>query len=400
MTLTRPAPPSSYSSDSARVAIVHYWLVTHRGGERVIEALAEMFPQADIFTLVYDPSGTSPVIRQHPIHTSFIQKLPFGRRFYRAYLPLFPLALEHFDLRGYDLVISSESGPAKGVLTDPETCHICYCHTPMRYVWNLYHDYRATAGPVARLAMPLFMHYLRQWDQASAGRVDYFVANSENTARRVRRYFGREAHVIYPPVDTRRFTWSCSVDSYYLAVAEMVPYKRIDLAIEAFNRCGRKLLVVGEGPEWRRWRRLAKPNVEFLGRLESQALAKLYASCRALIFPGEEDFGIIPLEAQACGRPVIAYRRGGSLETVIAYDGNGSRNPEACTGLLFPAQTVEALVEAVRLFESVEGRFDPAFIRAHAERFDTSRFKAEMQAFVNDKLAEFSRRLGMRLGSA
>jgi glycosyltransferase involved in cell wall biosynthesis len=383
-----------------RIALVHYWLVTHRGGERVLEALAEMFPQADIFTLVYDESGTSATIRQHPIHTSFIQKLPFGRRCYRAYLPLFPLALEHFDLRGYDLVISSESGPAKGVLTDAETCHICYCHTPMRYVWNLYHDYRASAGPLTRLAMPLFMHYLRQWDQASASRVDYFVANSQNIARRVRKYFGREARVIYPPVDTHRFAPSSSVDSYYLAVAEMVPYKRIDLAVEAFNRLGRKLLVVGEGPQCRRWRRLAKANVEFLGRVENEDLARLYASCRALIFPGEEDFGIIPLEAQACGRPVIAYRRGGSLETVIGYSGDDSRNAETCTGLFFPSQTVDALIEAVKLFESVEGSFDPAVIRAHAERFDTSRFKAEMQAFVSEKLADFRRGAGLGSGSA
>jgi glycosyltransferase involved in cell wall biosynthesis len=382
----------------SRVALVHYWLITHRGGERVVEALAEMFPQADVFTLVYDESGTSATIRQHTIHTSFIQRLPFSRRFYRAYLPLCPLALEHFDLRGYDLVISSESGPAKGVLTDPETCHICYCHTPMRYVWNLYHNYRESAGPLTRLAMPLFMHYLRQWDQASAGRVDYFVANSRNTARRVRKYFGREARVIYPPVDTRRFAPSSSVDSYYLAVAEMVPYKRMDLAVEAFNRLGRKLLVVGEGPEWHRWRRLAKANVEFLGRVENEGLARLYASCRALIFPGEEDFGIIPLEAQACGRPVIAYRRGGSLETVIGYNGGEARSAEACTGLFFAPQTVAALVEAVNLFESVEGRFDPAFIRAHAERFDTSRFKAEMQAFVNEKLADFRRGVGLGCG--
>jgi glycosyltransferase involved in cell wall biosynthesis len=372
-----------------RVAIVHYWLVTHRGGERVVEALAEMFPQADIFTLVYDKRGTSEVIRRHPIHTSFIQKLPLAKRHYRSYLPLFPLALEHFDLRGYDLIISSESGPAKGVLTSPETCHICYCHTPMRYVWNSYHDYRASAGFLKRLAMPFFIHYLRQWDQATAGRVDYFVANSHNTARRIRKFYRRESQVIYPPLETRRFSISHSVDSYYLAVAEMVPYKRIDLAVEAFNRLGAKLLVVGNGPEWRRWRRLAKPNVQFLGRVEDQELARLYASCRALIFPGEEDFGLTPLEAQASGRPVIAYQEGGALETVLGYTNDGDRTPETCTGLLFPSQTVNALVEAVRLFETVEGRFSPAFIRAHAERFDVTRFNAEMQAFVNEKLAEF-----------
>lgn len=384
---------SAKPAAALRVAIVHYWLVTHRGGERVVEALAEMFPQADIFTLVYDKRSTSEVIRRHPIHTSFIQKLPLAKRHYRSYLPLFPLALERFDLRGYDLVISSESGPAKGVLTSPETCHICYCHTPMRYVWNAYHDYRASAGVLKRLAMPFFIHYLRQWDQATAGRVDYFVANSQNTARRIRKFYGRESWVIYPPLETRRFSISNSVDSYYLAVAEMVPYKRIDLAVEAFNRLGAKLLIVGEGPEWRRWRRLAKPNVQFLGRVEDQELVGLYASCRALIFPGEEDFGLTPLEAQASGRPVIAYQKGGALETVLGYTDDGGRAAEICTGVFFPSQTVEALMGAVRLFESVKGRFSSAFIRAHAERFDVTRFKAEMQTFVNEKLAEFRGRL-------
>lgn len=378
-----------------RVALVHYWLVAHRGGERVVEALGEIFPQADIFTLVYDPERTTAEIRRHRIQSSFIQKLPFGRSHYRAYLPLFPLALEHFDLRGYDLVISSESGPAKGVLPDPETCHICYCHTPMRYLWNLYHDYRARAGPLTRLAMPFFAHYLRQWDLASASRVDYFVANSCNTARRVRRYFARESRVIYPPVDVGRFSYSATAGSYYLAVAEMVPYKRIDLAVEAFNRLGTRLLVVGQGPEFKRWRRLAKPNVEFLGFVEDGALAELYSSCRALIFPGEEDFGITPLEAQACGRPVIAYERGGALETVIGYYREGGGQVAECTGLLFARQTVDDLVAAVQRFEQIEGQFRPAFIRAHAEGFDVSRFKREMGAFIAEKLSDFRRRAGL-----
>lgn len=387
-----------------KVALVHYWLIAHRGGERVIEALGEVFPQADIFTLVYDPERTSPGIRRHRIQTSFIQKLPFARGHHRAFLPLYPLALESLDLRGYDLVISSESGPAKGVLTDPETCHICYCHTPMRYLWNLYHDYRAKAGPLTRLAMPFFAHYLRQWDVASAGRVDYFVANSKNTARRIRKYFGRESKVIYPPVDTERFIPNPSApikagstpardgDRYYLAVSEMVPYKRIDLAVEAFNRLGRRLIVVGDGPELRRWRRQAGPGVEFRGRVEDEELARLYAGCRALVFPAEEDFGIAPLEAQASGRPVIAYGKGGALETVIGCHGDAGPDPSQCTGLFFAPQTADALSEAIRRFEAIEDRFDPAFLRRHAEAFSAPRFRREMKTFAAEKLAEFRQR--------
>jgi glycosyltransferase involved in cell wall biosynthesis len=382
-----------------RVAFVHYWLVAHRGGERVIEALGEIFPDADIFTLVYDPERTSPAIRRHRIQTSFIQRIPFGRSHHRAFLPLYPMALERFDLRGYDLVISSESGPAKGVLTDPETCHICYCHTPMRYLWNLYHEYRASAGPLTRLAMPFFAHYLRQWDLASAARVDYFVANSRNTARRVQKFFGRESRVIYPPVDVQRFTpapvaatASAAKDSYYLAVSEMVPYKRIDLAVEVFNRLGRRLVVVGDGPEFQRLRRQAGPTVEFTGRIDDERLAGLYAACRAFIFPAEEDFGIAPLEAQSSGRPVIAFAKGGALETVIGYDGEGGPGPGQCTGLFFSSQRADDLAHAVARFELIENRFDPGFIRRHAEAFSGPRFRQEMEAFIAEKLDEFGQR--------
>jgi glycosyltransferase involved in cell wall biosynthesis len=386
-----------------RVAIVHYWLVAHRGGERVVEALCEIFPQADIFTLVCDPGRISPAIRRHRIQTSFIQKIPFGRSHHRAFLPLYPLALESFDLRDYELVISSESGPAKGVLTNPETCHICYCHTPMRYLWNLYHEYRATAGRLTRFVMPLFAHYLRQWDVASAARVDYFLANSMNTARRIRKFFGRESRVIYPPVDVNRFAPGSAPaaapparpvpqDSYYLAVSEMVPYKRIDLAVDAINRLGRRLIVVGDGPELARWRRQAGKTVEFVGRIEDERLAQLYAGCRALIFPAEEDFGITPLEAQASGRPVIAYGKGGALETVIGYHGGDAPGPGQSTGLFFEAQTAADLAGAVTQFESVEGRFDPCFIRRHAESFAAPRFRQEMESFVAEKLAEFRQR--------
>ena len=387
-----------------RVALVHYWLVGHRGGERVLEALGEIFPQADVFTLVHVPERTSPGILRHRIHTSFVQKLPFARNHHRAFLPLYPMALESFDLRGYDLVVSSESGPAKGVLTDPETCHICYCHTPMRYLWNFYHEYREGAGPLTKLAMPFFAHYLRQWDLASANRVDYFVANSRNTARRIRKYFGRESEVIYPPVDLERFTPVSAGTSrpaqasappngsYYLAVSEMVPYKRIDLAVEAFNRLCRRLVIVGDGPELRRWRRQAGPKVEFIGRIEDEGLARLYAGCRALVFPADEDFGIAPLEAQASGRPVIAYGKGGALETVIGYRGGDGPDPGRCTGLFFAPQTADALADAVRRFETVEDRFDPAFLRRHTEAFSAPRFRQEMATFAAEKLADFRQR--------
>jgi len=383
------------SLDKLRIALVHYWLVSHRGGERVLEALGQILPQADIFTLFYDAARTSSSIRQHRIQTSFLQRLPFSSRWYRSCLPALPLALEAFDLGGYDLVVSSESGPAKGVLTDPETCHICYCHTPMRYVWNLYYEYRARANWLERLTLPFVVHYLRQWDLTSASRVDYFVANSRNTARRIRKFYRRESRVIYPPLEVSRFSVAASTESYYLAVGEMVPYKRLDLAIEAFNRVGGKLLVVGEGPELRGWRRLAKGNVEFLGHIADEPLAELYSRCRALIFPAEEDFGIIPLEAQASGRPVIAYGKGGALETVVGYKPESGIGPENSTGVFFTRQTVDALVDAVRLFESVEHRFNTVFIRAHAKRFDVTRFKTEMGEFICEKMAEFRRDAGL-----
>jgi glycosyltransferase involved in cell wall biosynthesis len=413
--------------DQPRVALVHYWLVTHRGGERVIEVLAEMFPQADIYTLVYDERQTSATIRQHPIHSSFIQKLPFGQRFYRSYLPLFPVALEQFDLRAYDLVISSESGPAKGVLTGPETCHICYIHSPMRYAWNMYQDYWQGAGWLKRLFIPPLMNYIRQWDQASAARVDYFVASSRNCSRRVRKFYRREASVIYPPVDVS----SCSIggdpEDFYLVVSPLVAYKRVDLAVAACSRLNRRLVVIGSGAELARLRRTAGPCVTFLGSQPDHVVRDHYRRCRALLFPGEEDIGLTPIEAQGSGRPIVAYAKGGALETVLGYrPGNEGRGqdevpcppvgepegdreshldggPEACTGVFFPiagmqGQTVDALIEAVKLFESVEGRFDPAFIRAHAERFDTSRFKTEMQAFVKEKLDDFRRGAGLGPG--
>ena len=376
---------------SARVAIVHYWFVKFRGGERVVEALAEMFPRADLFTLVLDPDALPPSLRSRNFTTSFLQNTPGVKRHYKKLLPLFPLALEQFNLDDYDLVISSESGAAKGVLTRPHTCHICYCHTPMRYVWDMYHRYRAAPGmgAIARLVFSLSAHYMRLWDYAAAARVDYFVANSRNVAGRIGKHYRREATVIHPPVAVCTGYVSPSVEDYYLVVGELVDYKRVDLAIEACNRLGRPLRIIGEGEEFERLRSLAGPTVRFLGHLPDPELREHYARCRALLFPGEEDFGIVPVEAQSFGRPVIAFGRGGALETVVGGFPTDPVAPEASTGVLFAKQSAESLAAAIRFFESNESRFSPTLIRHHAERFEVSRFKAEMRAFIGARMLEF-----------
>jgi glycosyltransferase involved in cell wall biosynthesis len=383
----------SNSFANLRVALVHYWLVTHRGGERVLEALAEMFPGADIFALVVDQASLSPALRSHKITPSFLQKIPGAKKHYRKLLPLFPLAIEQFNLDDYDLVISQESGPAKGVLTSQHTCHVCYCNSPMRYLWDMYHQYRArdSFGAFSRAFFSMSAHYVRIWDFATAARVDYFVADSRNVASRIRKHYRRDSTVIYPPVNTSAgFIITSGIGDYYLVVSQFVPYKRIDLAIEACARLGRKLRIVGDGEEYRRLRRLAGPTIEFLGSLPDDELRKLYAACRALLFPGEEDFGIVPVEAQSCGRPVIAYGRGGALETVCGANPGETVIPERHTGVFFREQTVDSLVEAIRWFESVEDRFSPEAIRARSLRFDVSRFKGEIAAFIAEKWAEFT----------
>jgi glycosyltransferase involved in cell wall biosynthesis len=372
-----------------RVALVHYWLVRRRGGERVLEALAEIFPEADIFTLVLDRAALPPALRSRRITPSFLQSFPGVTRYYRNLLPLFPLALEQFRLDAYDLVISSESGPAKGVITPASACHICYCHSPMRYLWDMYHRYRAQKrlGWFRRTAFSLSAHYVRFWDLATVPRVDYFVANSRNVASRIQKHYRRPAHVIHPPVTVSAGYIAPSLGDYYLVVGELVDYKRVDLAIEACNRLRRPLRIVGDGEQYRRLRRLAGPTVKFLGFLPDEAVRENYAHCRALLFPGEEDFGMVPVEAQSFGRPVIAYGRGGALETVRGlFD---SLPPESATGVFFGEPSVDSLVEAMRVFELIESRLSPSFIRAQVERFDALRFKAEMIEFIAAKMTEF-----------
>lgn len=361
-----------------RTAIVHYWFVAQRGGEKVVEELCGLFPEADIFTLVLDPAALPPSLAGRRIKTSFVSSLPFARRWYQSYLPLMPLGLEQFDLRGYDLVISSESGPAKGVLTDPHTLHICYCHTPMRYVWDMYHAYMADSGRLKRILMAPALHYLRLWDRLSADRVDHFVANSSNVAQRIAKHYRRTADVIYPPVDTDEFRIAERRGDFYLMVGQLVGYKRVDIAVRAFNRLGKRLIVIGEGEQMPFLRELAGSNIEFLGRQPFDVLRDHYSRCRALVFPGEEDFGLVPVEAMASGRPVIAYGRGGAVETVV--DGR--------TGLFFHGQTARDLEEAVKRFETMEHIFNPREIRAHVHQFGPQRFRQEMARLVHAKLEE------------
>jgi glycosyltransferase involved in cell wall biosynthesis len=364
--------------DFLRVAIIHYWLVGMRGGEKVLEALCEMYPSADIFTHVYVPEMVSDKIRQHRIVPTFINSLPFAATMYKKYLPLMPLALEQLDLRGYDLVISSESGPAKGVIPSAEAVHVCYCHTPMRYIWNMYHDYRQSAGWLARHMMPSLTHYLRMWDVMSAARVDSFVANSTTVARRIKRYYGADATVIHPPVDTGAFSPLAASETgdYFLMVCELVPYKKPDLAVRAFNELKLPLVVIGGGEMLAEVRRLAGPTVKIMGSQPFDVLKRHYAKCRALIFPGEEDFGMVPVEAMASGRPVIAYGRGGALETVSA----------GLSGIFFEKQTVEDISSAVGRLSGLE--IDPQRIAAHARRFDRDQFLQKMREHIDSLLAQ------------
>lgn len=358
-----------------RVAIIHYWLVGMRGGERVLEQLCLMFPQADIFTHVCVPENLSPLLRRHKITESFVARLPGGRKHYQKYLGFMPRALEEFDLRGYDLIVSSESGPAKGIIPPPDVPHVCYCHSPMRYVWDQYHAYAEGLGRVGRMVFSHVASRMRIWDAVSAGRIDHVVANSNFVARRVRRAWGRDAAVVHPPVDLAAYRPSSApgADAPYLFLSELVPYKRADLAIDAARRLGRKLRIAGSGSELERLKREAPDGVEFMGRVPDEDMAALYRESRALIFPAMEDFGIVPLEAMASGRGVIAFGKGGALDTV--RDGE--------TGVLFEAQTVDSLTAAMQRFESeVEPTLDPAVPAAHAAAFGAERFRAQMWAEI------------------
>ena len=373
-----------------RVAIVHYWLLAYAGAEREIAALLEVFPGADIFVLVADEKIAAR-FAPHKVTTSFLQRLPGSQRFYRHLLPLNPFALEQFDLRGYDVVISIESGPAKGVITSSSTCHINYCNSPMRYIWDMYHEYANgnEMGGLTRAIFKVVAHYMRLWDLASAARVDYFIANSNYIAGRIRKFYRRDSAVIYPPVDVAAGYVAERTDDYYLVVGRLVDYKRVDLAVEACNRLRRPLRVVGMGPQYHRLRKLAGPNIEFLGNLSEEAKNEQYAHCRAVLFPAEEDFGIVPVEAHSFGRPVIAFGRGGALETVRGPFAGDEMIDGSCDGIFFAEQTTESLMDAILAFEASEYAFSSAEIMRGSMRFSTQRFRQEMADFVAAHVNEF-----------
>ncbi|MEO9517714.1 MAG: glycosyltransferase [Paracoccaceae bacterium] len=356
-----------------RVAFVHYWLVNMRGGEYVLEQLSDLFPQADIFTHVVDRSKISEKLAHHQIIETSIAKLPAAKKHYQKYLMFMPKALEELDLREYDLVISSESGPAKGIVTRPDATHICYVHSPMRYIWDLYPEYRNGLTFPTKQVFSATAHKLRQWDYTSAQRVDHVIANSKFVAQRVNKFWNRTAEILNPPVDLSRFTPNSAPDDFYLFVSELVPYKRADLALEAFRELGAKLRIVGSGSELKHLQADAPDNVEFLGRVSNEELNSLYANCRALIFPGEEDFGIVPLEAMASGRPVIAYGKGGILDTVIPGK----------TGLFFHDQTKSALIAAIKQFEAASpDHFDPVEIAKHVQDFSPESFREKLRTII------------------
>ena len=362
-----------------KVAFVHDWLVTPAGAERVLEALYEVYP-GPVHTLVCDRDRWKDRLGgPSNIRTSFLQRFPKVRSMYRNYLALFPLAVESFDLSEFDVVISSSHAAAKGCMTRADQLHICYCHTPMRYAWDLTYDYLGSLGRWKRMLAQLALHYIRIWDQSNAKRVDFYVANSSYTARRIQKCYGRAAKVIYPPVDVERFSLSQTRKDHFVTVSRLVPYKRVDLLIQAFNELRLPLKIVGDGPLFSKLKALAGPTVELLGSLEQEAVREVVGQAKAFVFAAEEDFGIAPVEAQAAGTPVIAYGRGGVCESVI----------EGETGLFFREQTVEGVKSAVTSFLRAGDRFDPKAIRKNAERFSRARFQREFKAFVDEKWKAF-----------
>lgn len=368
--------------ENIKVALVHDWLTGQRGGEKVLEVFSEIYPSAPIYTLIHFPQSQIAALEDKKINTSFIQKLPLVKKKYRSYLPLFPLAIELFDLQEYDLIISSSHCVAKGIIPRPGSLHISYIHSPMRYAWNQYFSYFSTQklGVFSRYLIPPVLHRLRLWDAVSTDRVDFMVANSRTVSERIYRYYRRAADVIHPPVDTEFFQIGEREEDYYLIVSALVPYKKIEIAIQAFNHCGRELRIVGQGPDYKKLSKTAGKNVSFLGNLDPNELLQTYQAARALIMPGEEDFGINALESQACGVPVVAYGKGGATETVISSK----------TGLFFPELKVESLLTALDKFQTIA--FNKNSIRENALQYSREKFKARAAGYFQEKWMEHKQR--------
>ena len=365
-------------------ALIHDWFSIYAGAEKCVESFTNIWDDFEIYSLIDFLSGTDrdKILKGKHAHTSFIQKLPFAKDKYRNYLPLFPLAIEQFDLSGYDVVLSSSHAVAKGVLTHSNQLHIAYVHTPIRYAWDLYHQYLRESGLDRGLKGVLakyFLHKIRLWDASTADRVDYYIANSRYIARRIKKTYGKPSDVIYPPVDVDKFTLREAKEEFYLTASRMVPYKKIDLIVEAFSQTDKKLLVIGDGPDMAKIKSKAGKNVELLGFASDETMADLMGRAKAFVFAAEEDFGITPVEAQACGTPVICFGRGGARETVL--DGE--------SGLYFMEQNAKELLAAVAKFEQNYDKFEPVKIRENSLKFSRARFEAEIKSYVEKKYEEF-----------
>lgn len=365
-----------------KVALIHDHLAQDGGAERVLRVLSEMFPEAPIFTLLYEKKNADKYYHHRYIETSIIQKLPGGISHYQWYMPFMPMAVEFFDLSGYDLVISDSSSFAKGVITSSRTLHVCYCHTPTRYLWSDTHQYinELKYNKYFKKVISLVLNYIRMWDRLAADRVDKYIANSRFVAKRIKKYYKRDSFVIYPPVETDQFKIAGSVGDYFLIGGRLAPYKRIDLAIAAVKKTGKKLKIYGDGIDLVRLKKMAKgyANIEFLGWVDEAAKAELYSSCLAFIYPQEEDFGITAVEAEASGRPVIAFRRGGALETV----------QDGISGVFFSEQTVDSLAQAINNFDA--SKFNPKIIKEWAEKFSVARFKNEIAEYLEESWKNFN----------
>lgn len=370
-------------------ALVHDWFLVYAGAEKCIESFTNIWGDFEVYSLVdfLNDNDRETILKGKKVHTSFIQNLPFSKSKYRNYLPLFPLAIEQHDLREYDVVISSSHAVAKGVLTHANQMHISYVHTPIRYAWDLYHQYLRESGLDVGLKGMLakyFLHKIRLWDLSTAHRVDYYIANSYYIARRIKKVYGRESTVIYPPVDVERFTLHERKEEFYFTASRMVPYKKIDLIVEAFSQTNKKLVVIGTGPDMNKIKAKAGANIDILGFQSDEVLLDYMQRAKAFVFAAEEDFGILPVEAQACGTPVICLAKGGAKETVI----------NEVTGIHFEEQTVDSLIDAIDRFNNIYTSFVPANIRAHSLKFSKERFEQEIETFVNEKYTIFKENRG------
>lgn len=364
-----------------KTAIVHDWFCNMGGGDKVAEIFLDIMPDSPIYTSCYLEKSLTPKLKSADIRASYLQKYINQKKDnHQKFLPFMPSAFESFDMSEYDIVLSSSSCCAKGIITRPETIHICYCHTPMRYAWEYFYEYTEAMKPLKRKMINYMMNYMRIWDAVSANRVDYFIANSHNVAGRIRKHYRRDAAVVHPPIDTDYFVPGEKEGDFYLCVSRLVKYKKIDLAVEACNRLHVPLIVIGQGAEYERLRSMAGSTVQILGRQPDEVIREYYQRCKAFLFPGEEDFGMTPLEVQSCGRPVIAYAGGGALETVV--DGR--------TGVLFKEQTAESLMNAIEKMNQI--KFEKAALRAHAKKFGKQRFLEEMQK----QICEYGSNSGIR----